>query len=509
MCLSPSTRHVSFAARHVLPGLILLSLSAASAVAASPEDSVVRVFATLRLPNPTRPWAKQNPVEVMGSGVVIDGKQILTNAHVVSYASEVKVQGRQGGDRFDARVATIGPGIDLATLTLEDETFFEKRPPIPRAAKRPGPNSVVALLGFPMGGNNLAVTRGVVSRIDYASFKGFTAGLRIQVDATVSQGNSGGPALVDGKMVGLTFSRLAAAQNGGYVIPNEEIDLYLEDVKDGRYDGKLRISDYYQALENEALRAKLGLAKSVRGIMVRKLGAHDPAYPLREGDVVTRIGAAAIDNEGAVEFEENLRLPFTSLLTRLAKGSTVPVSLIRKGKPVDVALPVTRQDDRLIKPYNGQYPPYFVHGPLVFSPVLEEAAGYYFQGNPAATMGSPVVTRDGDREAFPGEELVVATAPLMQHKISRGYADPFGLVVCEVDGVKIKNLRHLVEVLRDGHGEFLTIRFFGEYSEVLVFRRKAIEEVKADLMSENGISRRGSSELMAVWNTKPGLQARQ
>jgi S1-C subfamily serine protease len=359
----------------IISGLIVACLSTASTFAASPEDSVVRVFATLRVPNPIRPWVKQNPVEVMGTGVVIDGKQILTNAHVVTYATEVKVQGRQGGDRFDARVATIGPSIDLATLTVEDDTFFEKRPAIPRAANRPDTNSAVALLGFPVGGNNLAVTRGVVSLIDYAAFGGFTDGLCIQVDATVAQGNSGGPAMVDGKMVGLTFSRVGAAQNGGYVIPNEEIDFYLEDVKDGRYDGKRRITDYYQALENDALRAKLGLAKSVRGIMVRKLGSHDPAYPLHEADVVTRIGPAAIDNEGAVEFEENLRLPFTSLVTRLATGNTIPISVIRDGKTVEIALPVTRLDDRLIKPYNSRYPSYFVHGPLVFSPVIAEAQG--------------------------------------------------------------------------------------------------------------------------------------
>ena len=37
------------------------------------EDAVVQVFASLRLPNPMRPWAKQNPVEVMGTGVIIDG----------------------------------------------------------------------------------------------------------------------------------------------------------------------------------------------------------------------------------------------------------------------------------------------------------------------------------------------------------------------------------------------------------------------------------------------------
>ena len=475
----------------------------------SPEDSVVRVFASIRLPNPARPWSKQNPVDVMGTGVVIEGKKILTNAHVVYYASEVKVQGRQGGDRLDAKVETIGNGIDLATLTLEDATFFEKRPPLPRAAKRPTGNAAVALLGFAVGGTNLSVTRGVVSRIDFAAFQDLTEGLRIQVDAAVPAGNSGGPALVDGKMVGLAFRRLGGAASGGYVIPNEEIDLYLDDVKDGRYDGKLRVSDSYQTLENEALRAKLGLAKSVRGIMVRKLASGGPANPLREGDVVTHIARSAIDNEGSVEFEENLRLPFTALIPRLAKNGTIPINLIRDGKTLEVALPVTREDDRLIKPYHGQYPSFFVYGPLVFSPAIDDAVSFYMQNNPAAILGSPLGTRDRDREAFPGEELVVVTAPMMPHKIGRGYGDPFGQVIKDVDGIKIKNARHLVEVFRDAKGEFTTIRFCGEFSETLVFRRKAMEEATAELMSENGIPKRASDDLLPIWNAKSTAQREQ
>jgi S1-C subfamily serine protease len=482
--------------------ILAIAWSAAPASGSSPEDSVVRVFASLRLPNPARPWAKQNPVDVMGTGVVIEGKRILTNAHVVYYASEVKVQGGHGGDRLDAKVQTIGPGIDLATLALEDETFFEKHPPMPRAAKRPAANAAVAILGFSIGGNNLAVTRGVVSRIDYAAFQDLTEGLRIQVDASVGSGSSGGPALVEGQMIGLAFRQLGGAQNGGYVIPNEEIDLYLEDVRDGRYDGKLRGIDQYQMLENEALRAKLGLAKSVQGIMVRKPGVADSAHPLREGDVVTHIGRTAIDNEGAVDFEDNLRLPFTSYIPRLAKAGAIPIRVIRDGTTLEVRLPVTRDDDRLIKSYQGQYPPYFVHGPLVFSPVFEEAVSMYLQNAPAAIPGSPLVARNRDHEAFPGEELVVVTAPLLAHKCTRGYGDPFGQVVADVDGIKIKNLRHLVECLRDGKGEFVTIRFFGEFSETLVFRRKAIEEATVELLAENGIPRRSTDELMAIWNAK-------
>jgi hypothetical protein len=304
-------------------------------------------------------------------------------------------------------------------------------------------------------------------------------------------------------MIGLTFGQLGRAENVGYVIPNEEIAAYLEDVKDGRYDGKLRVTDHYQSLENEALRARLGLGRSVRGIMVRKPGRSDPSYPLREGDVLTHVGGEALDNEGMVAYEEGLRLPFPAVVPRLAKAGAVPVRLMRDGKALEAALPVARDDDRLVKPYRGQHPPYFVHGPLVFSPALEEALPLYLRGNPAAMAGRPLMTRGGDRAAFPGEELVVATAPLLAHKVAKGYGEPFGQVVKDVDGVAVKSLRHLVELLRDGRGEYLVIRFHGDLSETLVFRRKAAEEATDQVMAENGIPRRGSDDLMAVWAARP------
>ena len=101
-----------------LVGMFAMTVFAqgAEARAAGTADSVVKVFSQLRLPNPARPWTKQNPVEVMGSGVVIAKNRILTNAHLVLYADEIFVQGGQGGDRVEAKVVAIGPGIDLAVL---------------------------------------------------------------------------------------------------------------------------------------------------------------------------------------------------------------------------------------------------------------------------------------------------------------------------------------------------------------------------------------------------------
>ena len=109
---------------------LLFPLLSAHAHAGSSADSVVKVFTQMRVPNPVRPWVKQNPVEVMGSGVVIERNRILPNAHLVLYADEIFVQGGQGGDRVEAKVVAIGPGIDLAVLTISSTTAR-------RCSKRP------------------------------------------------------------------------------------------------------------------------------------------------------------------------------------------------------------------------------------------------------------------------------------------------------------------------------------------------------------------------------------
>ena len=233
-------------------------------------NAVVKVFATLRMPDPYRPWAKQAPQDITASGVVIEGHRILTNAHAVLYSSEVQIQGTGAGDKIAASVEAVAPGIDLAVLKLDDDSFFATHAPIARASALPQIKDAVLAYGFPMGGTSLSITKGIVSRIEFVSYNFPVSGLRIQVDAAINPGNSGGPAIAGDKMIGLAFSRLGDAQNIGYIIPNEEIELFLKDIADGRYDGKPAFFDDLQTLENPALRSFLKLDKAVSGIVVHQ-----------------------------------------------------------------------------------------------------------------------------------------------------------------------------------------------------------------------------------------------
>jgi S1-C subfamily serine protease len=475
---------------------------------ANAEDSVVKVFAAIRFPNPAQPWAKDPPIQSAGSGVIIEGKRILTNAHLVAYGTEVYVQARQGGDKVEAKVQALNLDVDLAILTVNDDKFFEKPRSLPRPRELPRVQDRVSIYGFPIGGNDLSVTNGEVSRIQYGAY-GRSIGPVIQVSAAVNPGNSGGPAVVNDKMIGLVVSRVQSAQNIGTVIPNEEIEFFLDDVKRGRQGAKPVLASHFlfQNLENKALRRKFKVDAAVRGVLVQFASRTGADSSLKPFDVLTKIGDYPIDNSGLVQLKNGLRGPFLSLVPQLARDQAIAVMVWRQGQQLNITLPVTTEDNRLVRPYHGEALSYFIHGPLVFAQGKAEDVPLYAQMNRSLYIdNSPLVTRADDVIRFPGEELVVVSSRMFAHASGKGYADPVGKVVKELNGIPIKSLRHLVEIIRDCTDEFLTFRFADNFSEVLVFDRRELEQATETILEDNGIAvtRRGSADMLKVWKASAG-----
>ena len=480
--------------------------AAAPAIAPNIENAVVKVFSTLRAPDPSKPWAKAAPQDITGSGVVIEGKRILTNAHVVGYASQVQIQASQAGDKLSATVVAVGRGIDLAILKLDDESFFDSHPPVARASLLPDVREAVMAYGYPTGGNSLSITKGIVSRIEFVPYGFASSGLRIQVDAAINPGNSGGPVIANDKMVGLAFSGAANAQNIGYIIPNEEVELFLKDAADGRYDGKPAMYDDVQTLENPALRDFLKLDKSVEGVVVQHPYVSDPAYPLKEWDVISRIGDYPVDNQGMVKLGPNLRVRFQYRVQQLAQGGKLPLTIVRGGKQMVIQLPVASGRKMLIPDLNGGYPPYFIYGPIVFSRASPEfMAGLGGNANllqALAYNASPLMTRRGEQPDAQREELVIVTSPFFPHKLVTGYGNRFASVVYSINKVPVRSLRHLVTLLRDLKDELVVIHFDQRAGETMVLPRKAMLDATEGVLTDNGIRQQGSQEMMDVWSGK-------
>jgi S1-C subfamily serine protease len=489
----PMGAHAAGAGRAVIPGDV--------------ENAVVKVFATVRYPSPFRPWTKETPSEVTASGVVIDGRRILTNAHAVLYASDIQVQATREGDKVPATVAAIAPGIDLAVLKLADEAFFQKHAPVVRADVLPSIKDPVLIYGFPVGGDSLSITKGIVSRIEFVPYSFSTSGLRIQIDAAINAGNSGGPAIAGDKMIGIAFSRLGGdTQNIGYVIPNEEIEIFLREIARGHYVGKPAMYDELQTLENPALRSYLKLDRSVTGIVVHQPYRSDAAYPLKEWDVITRIGDTPIDDQGMVSVGSDARLSFRYLIQKVARNGRVPLTIVRGGSTMHIELPVPTVRPLLIPDLQGEYPSYFIYGPIVFS---KATSGFLaaVNGNAAlmsslSFLGNPLVTRRGESPSAEREELVVISSPFFPNALAEGYSNHAGSVVYSINGKHVRSLAQLVALLRDLKDEFLVIELEGRGGETLVFPREETAAATEEILTDNGVRAQGSPDMLAVWQHK-------
>lgn len=122
----------------------------------------------------------------------------------------------------------------------------------------------MTVVGYPIGGDTISVTSGVVSRIEVTSYAhGSSELLGVQIDAAINAGNSGGPAFNEaGHCVGIAFQSLKNedAENIGYVIPTPVINHFITDFeRTGGYTGFPILGIEWQKMENPQLRKALGM----------------------------------------------------------------------------------------------------------------------------------------------------------------------------------------------------------------------------------------------------------
>ena len=252
---APPGRQNSIAARAVgrkirrksmirfISSVFLLVLAIPALVAQTPSlpsdvyKSVLRIEVATQVPDYETPWNSGRFSGGIGTGFLIGKNKILTNAHVVSNGRRVLVTVYGSPKKYPAKVEYIAHDCDLALLSVEDFKDFESFPTF-EFGDVPSLESQVRVIGYPVGGDRLSVTRGVVSRIDFQPYSHSRADshLVVQIDAAINPGNSGGPVVQDDKVVGVAFQGLRQADNTGYIIPTPVIRRFLKDIEDGKYD---------------------------------------------------------------------------------------------------------------------------------------------------------------------------------------------------------------------------------------------------------------------------------
>ena len=451
--------------------------------------SVVKVMTTSDAPDYEQPWQTEGPDAAVGSGAIVmtsRGPRVLTNAHVVENQVYIEVRRYGKSRKFEAVVEGVGHVCDLALLKIEDSGFAKGAPAFP-IGDLPSLGDRVAALGFPIGGERLSITEGVVSRIEiypYAHSQRHL--LAVQIDAAINSGNSGGPVVKNGEIVGIAFEALDEAENVGYMIGAPVVKHFLRDIEQGVNDGFPDLGVVVQALESKAHRRSLGLSpKSHSGVLVTGVTHGSSADGvLEEGDVLLTLDNKYVAADGTVSFRKGERIDMAHQVSKRHVGETMPVKVYRDGKEHEFEIELKPPRFLVAEDAYDVKPTYFLYGGLLFVPLsrdlLKTWGSEWWQDAP------PEIVSIYENEICTSTRSeVVVLQKVLADRVNQGYHEVEMLVIDRVQGRSIRHLKDLIRIVESANDDFL--RFEGSDGQIIVLEREQVDKSKRRIMRRFGV----------------------
>ncbi len=470
--------------------LIVFSFLLPSSCLAYTKDSIVKIFTTAVTYNYDSPWQTSGSTEGTGSGSIISGHRILTNAHVVSNATFIEVKKNGDPRRFVAQVLAVSHDSDLALLQVENESFFKDTKPL-TFGPLPKLLDEVVVYGYPEGGSGLSVTRGVTSRIEvtqYAHSRLMLLG--VQIDAAINAGNSGGPVILDNKIVGVATQTKVDAENIGYIVPVPIIEHFLADLKDGQYDGFPDDGITTQPLENQTFRDSLQLPDAETGVYVYEVvpgGSTDGT--LKPGDVLLSIDNNNVANDGSVVLRPDLRVQYDYYFSARQIGEKAEITLWRDGQKISLSIPLIhkRGDSSPIKPPQYDSPPeYIILAGVILTPLTYDYLKTW--GEEFEKSAPPRLSKYLYKKRAVAEEQVVIINGLLSSQMTAGYQNiATDERVISINGQSFANFKILDELIDEAlkSDEPITLRL--EDKSIIVLSTVVHKMKNKNLLSLYGV----------------------
>jgi S1-C subfamily serine protease len=441
------------------------------------QKSLVRITATSLDPDYKAPWNAGGLERGVGAGFVISGNRIMTNAHVVANSRYVTVERDGDPNKYPAKVQFIANDCDLAVITVSAPDFFKNMLAL-KLGEIPALESTVSAYGYPIGGERMSVTTGIVSRIDFQLYthSSIDQHLAIQISAQINPGNSGGPVMQDGKVVGVAFQGYSGdvAQGVAYMIPTPVIKRFLQDISNGHYDEYPDLAITYAKLQNPAQRRFLGLKDDDHGVLVSSVVAAGPsAGILYPGDVLLAIDGHPIASDANVEMEGE-RAQFEEVVERKFKGDSVKIDILRNKRPLTVELKLYKPWPYSVQGHSYDVRPrYVLYGGLLFQPLNLDMLEAYRTADLRVRHFFEYFVLD---QLYLQHPDVIVLANILPDPINT-YLSPYrGGIVDEVNGKKIRTLDELASAFAES-SERLVIRMIGD-GPPLVLNRSQVEAAR-------------------------------
>lgn len=473
------------------------------------EKSVVQIINGFQEPNWASPWLFDIPRFASGTGFLIDGNRIMTNAHVVAWAKQLLVRRYHDPKPYFAKVEFVGQDVDLAVLKIidpvtkaEDLDFYKGMKPL-AFGDLPKVRSTVVTYGFPAGGKQISYTRGVVSRIEVQGYVhiGNRSFLAVQTDAAINPGNSGGPVLQDNKVVGVSFEGVSGLQSTGYFIPTVIIKHFLDDIKDGTYDGVPEAGLHLVSLQNPAFRQMLKLPVPSfannndpskhsdplenRGVRVdRILDIPETRALVKPNDVIMQAGDYPVDDDGTITYEGNT-VGVSAAFDMVQNNGTLPLRIWRDGKMIDVKLPMKVYTEDFAQ--GNQYdvlPRYYIYGGLVFTNLSLDylkTFGRDWTNSAGRELIYELFYRHVEQpEHWRPEPVVLAS--ILDHSVNANLHVRGQTMVDKINGMRIEHLSDVPKAFALSNGPDDIIEFLPDH-HFEVLRKEDAVKANPDILS--------------------------
>lgn len=336
--------------------------------------AVFQIFVKKTEPDFQNLWTPGKRSKCSGSGFGVEinknkimKKFIVTNSHVVRFSHYIEAVKHNSKQRFQLTLVDIANELDLALLEPIDSEFWNDVP-ILKIQEPPDKGSEILVVGFPQGGNNPSITKGIISRIIPVLYSKAIYNLTLQVDSAINPGNSGGPVFnTKEEIIGIAFSHNSKGQNICYVIPSFLLLHYLKlierfDKFPGICDLEIECSD----IENQSLKK---FYETNNGIIVNRINPIGNLENLLEiEDIIISIDSIEINGDQTYFSNNSERFPYWHIIRMKFPGDLVELKIIRNKKEKIINFRINAMKQLLIPSINVDLS-YYIAGGLIFIPL--------------------------------------------------------------------------------------------------------------------------------------------
>lgn len=465
-----------------------------------PEDirnSVVRINSTQQSWNIWQPWEKTPPRRRRALAAIVGPGLVLTTAEMVADATYLEFESADGTRLTPAKVLAADYEANLALLGPAAEPngrdVFKNAVPF-EISSPPVIGDQLAILQVEDNGNPL-LTAGSLQSVDVSSsLLAEHSFLTFMVKASMQSAASSYslPVLKDGKLAGVLISYDSKDQLCD-VLATDIVARFVQEAADGKYTGFPSLGVTIARAEDVTFRKWLKLADDQGGLYIKKVrkGGAAAAAGVLPGDVLLAVDGQAIDRRGYYNHPKYGSLSWGHLVRgEKSTGDTITLSLLREGKPLELKATLTREEEsaKLVPAHNfGKVPNYLVKGGLVFQELslpLLEAFGEDWQSRAPLNLLDAMENPESYEKSI---DRVVLLSGVIPTPATIGYERLRHLIVRQVNGKPVRNMKALIEAFDSNSGEIHSIEFSDENLTINLDELTA-SEVDSQLL-QRGITR--------------------